>query len=83
MNSQEEKKLEGAPEGTPSVALLKRRAAADAKYGPGSWREGEARRKPHRCNGHLEDFIVGTTTWPIDLVEPFSRFWNCMLSAKG
>ena len=39
--------------------------------------------KPHRCNGHLEDLIVGMSTWPPMLMEPSSVFWKCLMSGAG
>lgn len=39
--------------------------------------------KPHRCNGHLEDLIIGITEKPFDVVQPFQVLWKCIWSEKG
>ncbi|KAJ3115575.1 hypothetical protein HDU96_000399 [Phlyctochytrium bullatum] len=99
---------------------LQRKAAMDAKFGPGidtmglaasknylalhgapipgiyglavltpvpapnrSFERAQAKIKPHRCNGHMEDFLIGITSLPLDVVRPFGLFLKCMWSNPG
>ncbi|KAI9314460.1 hypothetical protein BX666DRAFT_1966883 [Dichotomocladium elegans] len=39
--------------------------------------------QPHRCNEHLEDLLVGFSSWPMDVAKPFSVFWQCLQSKPG
>ncbi|KAI8148340.1 hypothetical protein BJV82DRAFT_663719 [Fennellomyces sp. T-0311] len=39
--------------------------------------------QPHRCNGHLEDVLVGLSSWPMDVAKPFGVFWQCIKSQPG
>ncbi|TPX67089.1 hypothetical protein SpCBS45565_g03992 [Spizellomyces sp. 'palustris'] len=71
-----------SPSGPSPEALAQRRALVNAKFGPGAWERSQPR--PHRCNDHLEDFIVALTTWPMqDVPSTFNIFWQCMRSEPG
>ncbi|KAI9495007.1 hypothetical protein BDB00DRAFT_815458 [Zychaea mexicana] len=39
--------------------------------------------QPHRCNGHLEDVLVGLSSWPMDVSKPFGVFLQCLKSQPG
>ncbi|ORY96191.1 hypothetical protein BCR43DRAFT_524329 [Syncephalastrum racemosum] len=43
----------------------------------------DARQRPHRCNAHLEDFLEGLSTWPMDVAGPFKVFLQCLRSKPG
>ncbi|RUP50638.1 hypothetical protein BC936DRAFT_138310 [Jimgerdemannia flammicorona] len=40
-------------------------------------------RKPHRCNLHLEDVMIGLNRWPVDFSKPFAIFRECLKSKPG
>ncbi|KAI8585100.1 hypothetical protein BDZ88DRAFT_434123 [Geranomyces variabilis] len=71
------------PQPSPEEAIAIRKRVVDAKFGPGSW-EKSSKTNPHRCNGHLEDWIVAVTTWPMDGAgATFSALMNCFWSEAG
>ncbi|KAI8850423.1 hypothetical protein BC829DRAFT_389385 [Chytridium lagenaria] len=62
---------------------LRQKAVTDARFGPGAFDRAQERIRPHRCNGHMEDLIIGMTSLPFDVVQPFKVFWACMWSKEG
>ena len=37
--------------------------------------------RPHRCNGHVEDFVHGFFSTPREIVGPFKTLFNCFTSS--
>ncbi|KAJ3210188.1 hypothetical protein HDU67_005571 [Dinochytrium kinnereticum] len=62
---------------------LRQKAMVDARFGVGAYDRAQEKIKPHRCNGHMEDLIIGMTSIPFDVVHPFKLFWGCMFSKEG
>ncbi|KAI8917633.1 hypothetical protein DFJ77DRAFT_509108 [Powellomyces hirtus] len=64
-------------------AIAQRRSLVDAKFGPGAWENSKPVR-PHRCNGHVEDFMVAVTTWPMnDAGLTFRIMAKCFFTEQG
>ncbi|KAI8825191.1 uncharacterized protein EV422DRAFT_503938 [Fimicolochytrium jonesii] len=64
-------------------AFADRKRVVEAKFGPGAWQKIEKVR-PHRCNGHIEDFMVASTTIPFtDAGRTFKLIFSCFWSQPG
>lgn len=76
----------GMPEMTDAEKhVARQKALVYAQFGPGSWERSSKLNKPHRCNGHLDDFLYAASSWPflIRSGPHFIRFFQCQFSSRG
>lgn len=73
---------------TPMSELKRAKTRTEAKFGSGIYVDQSKTidlkvPKPHRCNGHMEDLVVGLTNRPFDVQGPFVNFFRCLFSTPG
>ncbi|KAJ3221182.1 hypothetical protein HK099_003713 [Clydaea vesicula] len=64
--------------------INRQRQKVDEKFGPGAWRKVEDKIKPHRCNPHLQDFLISISYYPFNYAK-FSAYilFQCFRSEVG
>ncbi|KAJ3185826.1 hypothetical protein HDU85_001195 [Gaertneriomyces sp. JEL0708] len=64
--------------------IARKKAAVEAKFGPGSWEKSQRTATPHRCNPHLQLFLASLSEGRVsEATARGGRFIGCLWAKEG